>query len=157
MKPLKTTRQHLILLLVALGFVLAMHPPEAHAQIVGELQADIPFSFYAGNAKFPAGKYTIRMLDGSDLTVMEISSDNGSAAALFDVRDAEANSSPRKSELIFNKFGNRYFLAKLFDDGNPLGSALIESRYEKKLAQAVAEGQEHVPAQRLESAKRDVN
>lgn len=109
---LENTRQHLMLLLVAFGFALAMYPPEAHAQIVGELRADIPFPFYVGNTKLPPGKYTIHMLDNSDLTIMEISSDNGSTAALFDVRDAEANSSPRKSELIFNKFGKRYFLAK---------------------------------------------
>lgn len=156
MKMKKTTGQHLMLLVIALGFALAMHPPKAHAQIVGELTADIPFSFYAGNAKLPAGKYTIRMLDASDLNLMEINSADGSTAALFEVREAEANSSPRKNELIFNKYGKRYFLAKLFDDGNPLGSAVPESRYQEKLAKAAAEGQEHVPAQRLQASARDV-
>ena len=76
---------------------------------------------------------------------MEISSADGATSALFEVRGAEANSAPAKSELIFNKYGNRYFLAKLFDEGNPSGSVVLESRYEKRI-QAAAEAQEHVPA-----------
>jgi hypothetical protein len=48
--------------------------------------------------------------------------------------------------LIFNKYGNRYFLAKLFDEGNPSGSTVDESRYEKRIGQATTEAQAHVPA-----------
>jgi hypothetical protein len=77
---------------------------------------------------------------------MEISSEDGSTSALFEVHDAEANSAPGKSELIFNKYGNRYFLAKLFDEGNPNGSAVNVSRYEKKVGEAAVEAQAHVPA-----------
>jgi hypothetical protein len=77
---------------------------------------------------------------------MEISSADGTTTALFDVQAAQANSAPAKSELIFNKYGNRYFLAKLFDEGNPSGNQVLESRYEKRLSEAATEGQEHVPA-----------
>jgi hypothetical protein len=41
--------------------------------------------------------------------------------------------------LIFNKYRNRYFLAKLFDEGNPNGSQVVKSRYEKRVSQAAAE------------------
>ncbi len=86
------------------------------------------------------------MLDDSDLTIMEISSADGSTSALFQVQEAEANTTPAKSELIFNKYGNRYFLAKLFDEGNPSGSQVPKSAYEKKVSQQAAEAQAHVPA-----------
>jgi hypothetical protein len=86
------------------------------------------------------------VLDGSDLTVMEISSADGSTSALFQVQDAEANSTPAKSELIFNKYGSSYFLAKSFDEGNPSGSRILESRYEKRVSQEAVEAQTHVPA-----------
>jgi hypothetical protein len=46
----------------------------------------IPFQFRAGNVKFPPGKYVIRMLDDSDLTVMEITRGNRSTSALFEVQ-----------------------------------------------------------------------
>jgi hypothetical protein len=87
------------------------------------------------------------VLDNSDLKIMEISSADGSSSALFEVRDAQANATPAKSELIFNKYGHRYFLEKLFDESNPSGSEVVKSGYEKRIAQAAAEGQAHVPAQ----------
>jgi hypothetical protein len=131
---------------IALGFALTSHPAKVHAQIIGELEVDLPFQFYAGNARLPAGKYVVHMLDNSDLKVMEISNADSSTSALVEVQHAEANSAPRKSELIFNKYGNHYFLAKVFDEGNPDGSRVPESSYEKRVSQATAEAQEHVPA-----------
>jgi hypothetical protein len=145
-----TGRRKLLSLLIALVFALTIYPGKAHAQIAGDIEVNIPFQFHAGNAKLPAGKYIIRMMDDSDLTVMEITSADGSVSALFDVRQEEANSTPAKSELIFNKYGNRYFLAKLFDEGNPSGSQVIESRYEKRVSKATAEAQAHVPAHHRE-------
>jgi hypothetical protein len=139
-------RQYLLSLFVALAFTLSVYASKAQAQIVGDLEANIPFQFHVGNAKLPAGQYRIHVLDNSDLTVMEISSADGSTSALFEVQQAEANSTPAKSELIFNKYGNRYFLAKLFDEGNPSGSEVPKSRYEKSVSQAAAEAQAHVPA-----------
>jgi hypothetical protein len=137
---------HLLSVFVALVFALTIHPAKARAQIIGELEVNVPFQFYAGNAKLPAGKYILHMLDNSDLTAMEISSADGSTSALFEVQDAEANSVPPKNELIFNKYGNRYFLARVFDEGNPDGSRVPESKYEKRVSQAATEAQEHVPA-----------
>lgn len=139
-------RHYLLSLFMALVFAAMIYPSPAHAQLVGSMEADIPFQFHAGDTKLPAGKYVIRMLDDSDLTIMEISRPDGSVAALFQVHSAEANSTPRKSELIFNKYGNRYFLNKLFDEGEPSGSQVVESNYEKRVGQANAEAQEHVPA-----------
>ena len=73
---------------------------------------------------------------------------DGSTSALFQVRESEANSAPAKSELIFNKYGNRYFLAELFEEGNATGSQVAESRYEKVVSHEAVEAQEHVPAHR---------
>jgi hypothetical protein len=138
--------RQLLLAFVALVFTLTLSPSKAHAQIIGEIEANIPFQFHAGNAKLPAGKYVIHVLDNTDLGVMEIMSADGSTSALFDVRQDQANTAPAKTELIFNKYGNRYFLAKLFDEGNPNGSTVDESRYEKTIGQATTEAQAHVPA-----------
>jgi hypothetical protein len=140
-----TRGRYLLSLFIALVFAITIYPTKAHAQIIGDLEVNIPFQFHAGNAKLPPGKYVIHMLD-NDFTVMEISSADGSTSALFQVKDAETNSEPAKSELIFNKYGNRYFLAKLFDEGNPSGSQVLESPYEKRISRAAQEAQAHVPA-----------
>jgi hypothetical protein len=142
----RTIARHLLLSFIALVFTLTLSPSKAHAQINGEIEATIPFQFHAGDTKLPAGKYVIHPLDNTDLTIMEISTEDGSTSALFEVRDAKTISAPAKTELIFNKYGNRYFLAKLFDEGNPDGSTVDKSRYEKRVGQAAAEAQAHVPA-----------
>jgi hypothetical protein len=145
---LQETRGHhrLMLLFMALVFALALYPNQAHAQIIGNLEVNIPFQFHAGNVKLPPGKYQIHLLEGTDTGVMEIANVDGSTAALFEVQQAQANASPAKSELIFDKYGNHYFLTKLFDEGSRSGSQVLESQYEKRVAQGAAEGQEHVPA-----------
>jgi hypothetical protein len=144
-----TTRtRDVLLFLITLVFTLTISPIKAHAQVIGDLDVTIPFQFHAGDAKFPAGKYLIHTVENYDLTLMEISSADGSTSALFEVRDAEANSAPAKSELIFNKYGDRYFLTKIFDEGNPNGSTVVESRYEKRVGQAATEAQSHVLAHR---------
>ena len=149
----KRTGHHLLWLLV-LVLAFAIYPAGAHAQIVGDLEVKIPFQFHAGNAKLPAGEYRIYALDQSDLSIMEISSVDGSTSALFQVQAAEANSEPVKSELIFNKYGNRYFLAKLFDEGHPSGNALVKSHYEKRIGQQAMDAEEHVPARhRMQQGK----
>jgi hypothetical protein len=146
MQEQKTTRYQLLSLFIASVFALAMCPIKSQAQLVGSLEADIPFQFHVGNAKLPPGKYTIRMLDDSELKIMEISSADESVSALFEVRSAQAKSIPGKSELIFDKYGHRYFLERLFDESDPNGSAVVKSGYEKRMAEAASEGEEHVPA-----------
>jgi hypothetical protein len=145
MKETKRYR-HLRALFIALIFAVTMHPSKSQAQIIGKLEADIPFQFHVGNTELPPGQYNIHMLENSDLTIMEISSADGKKSAVFDVRDDDANAPPSENELIFNKYGNRYFLSELFDESNPHGSAVIESRDEKKVDKSAAEAQKHVPA-----------
>jgi hypothetical protein len=140
------TRGHQLLpWFIAFVFALAIYPSRAHAQIIDTLEANIPFQFHAGNTKLPPGNYSIHMLENSDLKFMEITSADGSTSALFEVHETDASSAPAKSELVFNKYGNRYFLSKLFDEGNPSGNEVVESAYEKKVSQAAAEAQIHVP------------
>src|SRR4029077_20056316 len=139
----KSTKSYQLLLsFIVLVCAFTIHPAKAHAQIIGEHRVDIPFQFYAGNAKLPAGEYVLRMLDNSNLRIMEIRAADGSTSALFGVEDAQVNSAPAKSELIFNKYGNRYFLAEMFDEGNPDGSRVPESSLEKIVSKEAVKAQQ---------------
>ena len=125
-------------------FALTIFAGKASAQIDGDLDAEIPFQFHVGTRDLPAGKYRIH-LDEASLRIMEITSADGSASALFQVQESDANAAPVKSEMIFNKYGDDYFLSKLYDEGNPSGSKVIESRYEKQISRGAVVAQEHVP------------
>jgi hypothetical protein len=125
-------KQGLLPLFLTLLFAMSFWPAKAQAQIIGNLEADIPFQFHVGNTTFAAGRYVIHELEGSDLTVMQISRADGKQSALFDVESELAKGTPAKSELIFNKYGDRYFLSEMFDEGNADGSRLTPSRDEKR-------------------------
>jgi hypothetical protein len=140
----KSSRLPLFIGLVAVA--LAIYPGKAHAQVIREIEANIPFQFHVGNTKLPAGKYYIHQLDSTNYpNVMEISNATGSISALFDVDVADGNTSSSKSELTFNKYGNRYFLAGLYDADEPSWSKVPQSTYEKRVGEAAAEAQAHVP------------
>jgi hypothetical protein len=142
-------KQRVLCLLGSIGVVLAMSTISAQGQIIGELEANIPFTFHAGGAKLPPGKYIIHVLDGSDLSIMEIESADARTSALFEVREAQASTTPQKAVLVFNHYGNRYFLSKLFDGADTLGSAVVDSGYSKKYAPGEASVEEKdVPASR---------
>jgi hypothetical protein len=142
----RTGRRMLLPLFFSLIFGMAFWPAKAQAQIIGNLAADIPFQFEVGNTTLPAGKYIIHQLEGSDLTMMEISSADGKLSALFDVESEEAKAVPEKTELIFNKYGDRYFLSEMFDEGNADGNRLFESRDEKQASKENGADVAHVAA-----------
>lgn len=124
-------RQGLLPLFLTLLFAMSFWPAKAQAQIIGNLEADIPFQFHVGNTTLPAGRYTIHELEGN-LKVLQISSADSKQSALFDVESAQARTTPDKAEMIFNKYGDRYFLSEMFDAGNADGSRLAPSRDEKR-------------------------
>jgi hypothetical protein len=142
-------KQRVLCLLGFIGVVLGMSTISAQGQVIGQLEADIPFTFHAGGAKLPPGKYVIHVLQGSDLGMMEIQSADDRTSALFEVREAQDSTTPKKAELIFNHYGNRYFLSKLFDGGDKVGSAVVEAGYAKRFASGGAsDGEKEVPASR---------
>ena len=142
-------KQRLLCLLGFIGVALGMSTISAQGQIIGQLEADIPFTFHAGGSKLPPGKYVIRVLDNTDLNLMEIESADGRTAALFQVREAQDSTTPKQAVLIFNHYANRYFLSKLFDGADTVGSAVVDSGYSKKYAPGEASVEEKdVPASR---------
>ena len=141
-------RRKLIVSFIALVIALTIYPNKVHAQVMGTLEVNIPFEFHAGETTLPPGNYSIHVVENSDLQFMQITSADGSASAVFEIRETDASSAPAKNELIFNKYGDHYFLAKVFDEGNPSGNQVVESNYEKTVSKAAVAAQIHVSTHR---------
>ena len=99
------------------------------------IQADVPFAFVVGNTTLPAGKYVIRGIDDNRPGVLELRSVNGRKTIVIDTDNAEANPErlQSKSELVFDKVGDKYFLSQVWAEDNASGSQLVRSRMEKRL------------------------
>ena len=95
--------------------------------------ANIPFAFTAGDTTLPAGEYRVeKMQQGS--RVLLIRCTEGSPAIMVVTNAAETNGPQEKSKLIFDRYGNRYFLAQVWSAGSSRGSELRKSAKEKEQA-----------------------
>jgi hypothetical protein len=72
------------------------------------LSAEIPFDFNVGDVAMSSGKYTVKAL--SQTTVLIKSTESGKS--VVSISDA-ATTPPdlKKAQLVFNRYGNRYFLS----------------------------------------------
>ena len=72
---------------------------------------NMPSSFYAGNAKLPAGTYELRQMQGEpDAQILQNKA--GTHTVMLDSRPSTKTSS-EKPELLFNRYGNTDYLEGL--------------------------------------------
>lgn len=117
--------------------------PAAYGQIEGEIRANVPFNFYVQETKLPAGNYMLRMMEDSDLEVMEIQSEDGKVAVTFPVEASQAKHTPEKTELYFHRYGNNEYLSRIYEAGTSEGSKVILTRSELKLQKHGIKSEEH--------------
>jgi len=104
------------------------------AQAQELLAVNIPFDFVAGNTQLPAGEYTVRV-SAPTHTIILISRKD-SATSAFLVTNAAVSAEPQsESKLIFNRYGERYFLSQVWTEGNSQGRQLLKSAREKEMSQ----------------------
>jgi hypothetical protein len=79
-------------------------------------------SFYAGNAKMPAGTYTLRQ-SGDEPSIYELTNSAGSHSVILETR-ASSKTSKAKPEVLFNKYaGVDYLEAVETSNGNSIDFA----------------------------------
>ena len=102
------------------------------AGLSGTVKADIPFDFIVGNEEFKAGKYSVsRLSPSNNAGTLTIRSEDGDAVANFNVISATDNGGSQ-ARLIFRRYGNQYFLVKVFDGYSGQGSEFSKSKAERE-------------------------
>jgi hypothetical protein len=99
--------------------------------IAARVTADIPFDFTVGNKKFAPGKYTVSR--GTSIGTLVIKDSENDQTAVFLVQNTSPKSNA-KAMLVFNRYGNQYFLSQVWDGGSDSGSQLAKSKSERKAA-----------------------
>lgn len=120
-------KQHLFPLL-AMVVLLAVGPVQAQSPV----KANIPFDFTVGSMSLPAGEYSItaRGNAGSLLSV----AGTGSSEAFVIAHQVETLAAPTSSKLVFNRYGNRYFLYQIWVEGKHRGREFPRTRLEQESA-----------------------
>jgi hypothetical protein len=96
------------------------------------LKVNIPFEFSVEGKQLPAGVYTVANGPGGSLLIRSV---DCHSFKVFRAIHREA-SRLEDSSLIFNKYGNEYFLSTVLVRGTDSGYELFKSRSEKDLIAA---------------------
>ena len=79
--------------------------------------ANVPFAFIAGDSRLPAGEYTLKVAS-DDLSIWAITSADGRRTVLISTITGSSSLTPATPELVFDKFDNQYFLARIVQDND---------------------------------------
>jgi hypothetical protein len=128
--------KHAYQVLIALTLFAGLMVSATQAQSI-MLKADIPFDFVVGDKRLPSGEYHVKSLDQ---VTMQIQSKDARSTAIVLTTGMQAAKISDVGKLIFNRYGDQYFLSKIWAPSSDSGRELPKSRLEREVAQRLSEG-----------------
>ncbi len=113
---------------LALVLFFGLMASVAHAQ---SLKAEIPFEFVVGDKRMPVGEYTVKPF--TPQAVMIQSKDCNSSAIVLSSA-VQAKKFQESGKLVFNRYGDQYFLSQIWTPGTFNGRLVPKSRLEREIA-----------------------
>jgi hypothetical protein len=95
------------------------------------IRADVPFDFMVAGKTLPAGQYTVDTRNSSGTLVIRNKETRQVVGSISHRYEVGADSKP---QLVFHRYGNKYFLAKVV--GYAKGNELPKSKAEREAAKA---------------------
>jgi hypothetical protein len=123
----------------------ALMPVKAQSDL--QLRVTVPFDFIVGDARFPAGDYSLRPHTTAQGVLMITNSDER-RTRLFEAHLAERPATQDHAMLVFDRYEDQYFLRQIWStgvEGYELPKSRTERSVEKDLAQADPQRVEVVP------------
>ncbi len=125
------------MLMLVVVLALATAAVSANAQSASKVVADIPFEFSVGYKTMPAGEYIVRSILSAGDALMIQSAD----AKVSALRQTEATAQMKNNNharLVFHRYGERYFLAEVWNGTDSSGRQLFKSQEERALESELA-------------------
>ena len=119
-------------LILATGLFTAMASMCLQAQTMN-LQASIPFDFRIGSTVFPSGEYSIDN-SPSGLLLMRRREGKHESGMFMTVGESRPAVSTHKGALLFNRYGDAYFLSRVWSPESQTARAPVMTSREKELA-----------------------
>ncbi len=140
----KAALVRLVLSLLAIGLTCGSGYAQANQIAVS---ADIPFSFTVQNTMLPAGKYEFVRSDADtwEFTVVNAS---GDTKVIFLTEPTDVPMASKLSELVFDVYGDKYFLSRINVDGEMGGFYLSKTSSERAYMKKEGMKTQKVPAKK---------
>jgi hypothetical protein len=102
-----------------------------YAQSSQTLVAKVPFGFHVGSVALPAGEYNVDMKTAPGF-VRVVSADRKAVAIIASFAE-QAPEYNQQGKLVFNRYGDNYFLSQVWTPG-VTGRGISKSSREKEMA-----------------------
>lgn len=120
---------------VLVGLLSVLYAIPTMAQINNKVTFDAPSAFYAGNAKMPAGSYTVTQPNLDD-NLLLIEDASGSHSVFVEYVVAPSNTPYAQTDVTFNKYGTVDFLGAIAIQGRNSAMQILPSKAEQNAAKA---------------------
>ena len=122
-------------LILAAGLFAATLTASLHAQTMN-MQATIPFDFQIGSTVLPSGEYSIRHSNG----VLSVQQTGGAhKGGMFLTVGEDRPAGAKAGTLLFNRYGDTYFLSKVWSAESTAAQATPKTPREKELARHIGQ------------------
>jgi hypothetical protein len=115
---------------LAAGLFALLISPSLLAQ-TGDMKATIPFNFHVGDTLMPSGDYSVHQSPG--VLILHQKSSPYRVALELPIA-AQRSGRGGNGELVFNRYGDAYFLSKVWAPDTAQGQALRKTALEKEIA-----------------------
>jgi len=114
---------------LAVGLLMTLAFSRVQAQSM-DVRATIPFEFRMGQQVLNAGTYTMHNSDG----LLILREENGGKASMGLTVATEPPKDSSTAVLVFHRYGETYFLDKMWVPGYNIARGVIKTSFEKELA-----------------------
>ena len=125
--------------ILALSILTVGAVATASAQLPGtRMSAQIPFDFIVGEQTLRAGMYELRRLGNDPYLLFIQSVDDPRDVVIFNTSLRDDSDSIRQSALVFHRYGDIYFLARIISPYQGIARELQPSEQERSMERDLA-------------------
>ncbi len=117
-----------------LSFLVMLAAVAVQADPPREVRADIPFDFIVGNKTYPAGSYAVEYTQPQGAFLIHIAEDESRRTLLWSNTVPAQSIEDHSPKLIFNRYGDEYFLTQVWGGGDIDGRELRKFHRERDRA-----------------------
>ena len=117
-------------LLMTIGFSAVLGSSLIQAQPKPTGRVEIPFAFHVRDTALPAGSYTVEEFNTAGTVAI---TNNETGKAILALAPANRAGDTDESKLVFNKYGDSYFLSELWFAGKGVGDCVPMGKLEREV------------------------
>jgi hypothetical protein len=126
-------KKPICLIVALLCLSLSFAARTARADMIGRMRIDIPFDFVVANQMLKAGTYWCRSMGANGHLYFIIQSEDYRTTATVFANRLEAKTTPSAPQMVFNRYGDEYFLAQIWSGQDERGGEVLKSKREREL------------------------